>query len=64
MDEIADTLAGHPVVKRRQESRGGHFRTDFLEPSHRARRLGLRLGEGDVVALSMPTNSAAIAVGV
>jgi L-aspartate oxidase len=47
----------------REESRGGHFRTDFPHPSHRARRLGLRLGVGDVVARSVPAASPAIALG-
>jgi len=48
----------------REESRGGHFRTDYPEPTHRVRRLSVRLGEGDVVARFMPAGSTAIAVGV
>jgi L-aspartate oxidase len=48
----------------REESRGGHFRSDFPGRSHRARRLSLRLGQSDVVTRLMPADSAAIAVGV
>ena len=48
----------------REESRGGHFRTDFPHPSHRIGRLSLRLGVGDVVALSVPAASPAVALGV
>ena len=48
----------------REESRGGHYRTDFPRPSHWARRSSLRLGEGDVVAGPMAVDSAAAAVGV
>jgi L-aspartate oxidase len=48
----------------REESRGGHFRTDFPHPSHWIGRLSLRLGVGDVVALSVPAASPAVALGV
>jgi L-aspartate oxidase len=48
----------------REESRGSHFRTDFPRPSHRAARITLRLGGGDVVARSVPATSPAFAVGV
>ena len=48
----------------REESRGGHFRTDFPHPSNLKRRLTLRFGSGDVVARFVPAASTAIAVGV
>ena len=48
----------------REESRGGHFRSDFPHRSRLIRRLTLRLGAGDVVARFVPAPSAAIAVGV
>jgi L-aspartate oxidase len=47
----------------REESRGGHYRTDFPHPSHWARRSSLRLGEDDVIAPLLPANAAAAAAG-
>jgi L-aspartate oxidase len=48
----------------REESRGGHFRTDFPHSSRGIGRLSLRLGVDDVVSLSVPAASPAIALGV
>jgi aspartate oxidase len=48
----------------REESRGSHFRTDFPHSSHRANRITLRLGAGDVVARFVPAATPAYAVGV
>ena len=48
----------------REESRGGHRRTDFPGPAYLDRRLMLALCEGDVAAHFMPAGSAAIAAGV
>jgi len=47
----------------REESRGGHFRTDFPHLSHRLCRLSLHLGAGDVIARSIPVASTAVSVG-
>ena len=47
----------------REESRGGHYRTDFPGPAYLGRRLRLALCEGDVAAYFMPAGSAAIAAG-
>jgi L-aspartate oxidase len=47
----------------REESRGGHFRTDFPHRSQLNRRIALRLGAGDAIALFMPAPSTAVAVG-
>ena len=48
----------------REESRGGHFRSDFPHRSCQIRRLTLRFGAGDVVARFVPVPSAAAGVGV
>ena len=45
----------------REESRGGHRRTDFPGPTYLDRQLRLTLCEGDVAAHFMPARSAAIA---
>jgi L-aspartate oxidase len=47
----------------REESRGGHYRTDFPGPAHLGRRLRLALCEGAVAAYFMPAGSAAIVAG-
>jgi L-aspartate oxidase len=47
----------------REESRGGHCRTDFPGPADRGRRLRLALGQGDIAAHFAPADSAAFAVG-
>lgn len=62
-DAAAVGLMIATAALRREESRGGHFRTDFPKPSH-ARRLSLRLGDGDVVARFMPADSIATAIAV
>ena len=48
----------------REESRGGHRRTDFPSPACLGRRLRLALCEGNVAAYFMPAGSTAIAAGV
>ncbi|KAB2912314.1 MAG: L-aspartate oxidase [Hyphomicrobiaceae bacterium] len=47
----------------REESRGGHFRTDFRDRSARPCRLSIRLDEGNVVARLLPNASPAAAAG-
>jgi L-aspartate oxidase len=63
-DAAAVALMTATAALLRAESRGGHFRTDFPHPSPVAGRLSIRLGVGDIVALSVPATFPAVALGV
>lgn len=62
-DAATDELMIATAALLREESRGGHFRTDFPHPSNRVCRLSLHLGAGDVVARSIPVASTTVSVG-
>ena len=47
----------------REESRGGHWRTDFPDPAYLGRRLRLALCEGDIATHFAPAGSTALAAG-
>jgi L-aspartate oxidase len=47
----------------REESRGGHWRTDFPHPAPSGRQLKLAVRDGDVAAYFTPAGSPAIATG-